>query len=682
MNRQPLLVEIRCEELPPAQVWALADSFPDALLEALKKAGFADEKSQRYGTPVARLATPRRFAALLDGICSHSPEIPIYRQGPAAAACRNQDGSPTPALVGFMHSVGASCENQLTEIEAKGKRYIAWQGIRPSQPLDDSLADIIEIVLQNTNAPRLMRWGANDFKFIRPIRGLLIMHGNKCLLPAKPIFGVTTTNTTTGHPVMSTGAIAVSTAAAYETALLNGKVIVNIDKRQQTIIEQFSSCRPTNDTLLAETAAICEYPIVYTGNIDDTFSILPAFCIEECIGKHQRAFLTKSTSTTYHFVADNRPQYPKALIQGFDAVVKARLNDICFYLNEDRKLGLPNTLEKLRTITYHGKLGNQYDRIFRIQTIAVNIAKRLGVSNDEITLLKNAAQICKSDLPTLMIGEYPALEGRIAAEYWGNNDAITQNLIICHNSRNWESLINDSPNPNTFGALLLANHLEKLVAMFGIGEIPSGSKDPHGLRYAALVVAEVQKKLHLPLSLTELIEIAQKSFDMLLANSTQDLRHFIIKRIYPRLAQEANSDVLNAVWGTEPEYIVDFENQVHALTEFKKLPDAAPLIEINKRIGNILRKSAAEITTNPLNPQLLVEKAEKRLLAAIQNTANNDTPLAQLKHLTSLKPVIDNFFNEVLVNDNNAKIRQNRLALLATLQVQLSKVGDLSKLLP
>lgn len=695
MNFKPLLVEVLCEELPPRQVWALARDFPDMLQAALAAAGFADQntaRARRADGDILLFATPRRFAALLFGVSTDSPETEFIRRGPAVDACY-EDGRPAAALVGFMRAVGVTCEQNLIRVCEKEREYIAHRGTRRGMPLADALAAIVERTLLSVDAPRLMRWGSNDFKFIRPVRNLLMLHGETPLVGGT-LFGVAATQDTAGHPTLAARRFNIPTAAAYEETMeQQGAVVACAHKRKESIAAHLGEDAPA--ALLDEVAAMCEQPSVYAGEFDEAFLQLPSFCTEECLSKHQRAFPVYRDgrlTTRYFFVADNRPPAPAPMQVGFNAVVRARLRDVEFYIGEDRKLSAEDALAKLNAVTYHHKLGNQRKRVARLCAIAADIGARLELSAAACARLDEAATLCKCDLPTLMVGEYPTLAGLMAAEYFCQ-DNETGALVRCHDGRDWQRQTAEMSDKMPAFALLLATQLEKLVGMFGVGEKPSGSKDPHGLRTAAARAAAVLRETGRRLPLDDLLGAAAAAFDDLPAFDRDALWDFIGERTRQSLQTAGReTSALNAVLATRQIYIIDIEEKSAALSEFMQLPEAANLIEANKRSGNILRKSAtvappqAAADAAP-DESLFAEAAERALYDALRRCEErNDEAMranqfvAVLSNTAKLQPDIGEFFEQVLVNAPDAPLRNNRLALLARLRRQLNRVGDLSLL--
>ena len=696
-----LLVEIRCEELPPAVLWSLADSFPDSLLRALQAEGFADSNSHRAKGERGdqKLATPRRFAALLQNIRDESPPREFFRRGPKLSACKDKDGRPTKALVGFMQSVGATCENDLEHAKEKGNQYVAWRGKTPGRFLADCLSALVEKVLLNLPAPRRMRWGNNDFKFIRPIRGLLMQHGKKTL--RGNVMSVPASAHTVGHPTLSPDKIKITSADNYESALRDsGKVQVDLDSRLEVIWEELAerklgsgwvvlhgyseeeSAERTEttrnsvfigDSLLREVAAMCEWPMLYWRKIDKEFMSLPSECVAECMKKHQRFFSFHSEGKLlpdYCLVADNKPADSETMLRDYDSVLRARLRDVQFYYAEDKKIPLADYVEKLKNIAFHHKLGSQHDRIARVCKIAAAVAPLVGVKAKPAEIKQTAEKIL-APLPTLMCGEYPELQKYLAEEYFVKDKFFNFVFLCCE--------------------------LEKLAAMFGVGDIPTSSKDPHGLRRIALRIADSFFNGGLrEASMKKVVAAAVESFDGVIADSRSAVEDFIAGRIQFRLRRDcpaaATPPILESIFSQRPDNFQHLQEKAVSLGIFfqnsRTNPEskAPTLIAAAKRIKNIFRKSGegAEAFGAP-DPALFAEDAERELWKTAQtlraetaeHLKQNDFAAA-LNSLAAAATPLEKFFNEVMVNADDKKIRANRFALLAQFSVLLNCVADLS----
>ena len=697
-----LLVEIRCEELPPAVLWSLADSFPDSLLRELQAEGFADSNSRRAKGERGdkKLATPRRFASLLQNIRDESPPREFFRRGPKLSACKDKDGRPTKALVGFMQSVGATCENDLEHAEEKGNQYVAWRGKTPGRFLADCLSALVEKVLLNLPAPRRMRWGDNDFKFIRPIRGLLMQHDKKIL--RGNVMGVPASDHTIGHPTLSPDKIKITSADNYESALRDsGKVLADMDERLKKIWNELrgknlgveggelldspesikanasisfrkNNFVPKESPLLREVAAMCEWPVCHWRKIDEDFMSLPSACIMQCMKQHQKFFPFsadgKPLLRDYCLVADSEPTSNENMLHAYDSVLRARLRDVQFYYAEDKKIPLADYVERLKTIAFHHKLGSQHSRIARVCKIAAVVAPLSGIEITDANVKRMAEKIL-APLSTLMCGEYPNLQEYLSMEYFGRDENFS---FICR-----------------------CCELEKLAAMFGVGDIPTSSKDPHGLRRIALSIAGSFFNGRLrQASIKATVAAAVESFDGAITDSRSAVEDFIAGRMQFKLWRDysVSPPILESIFSQRPDNFQHLEKKAVSLGMFfqdsRINPEskAPPLIAAAKRIKNIFRKSneKAEAFGAP-DPALFAEDAERELWKVAQTLReetkaylqNNDFAAA-LNSLTAAAAPLEKFFNEVMVNADDKKIRANRFALLAQFSILLNCVADLS----
>ena len=727
-----LLVEIRCEELPPAVLWSLADSFPDSLLCELQAEGFADSNSHRakemFGDPNVRraqsgrdhkqLATPRRFAALLQNIRDESPPREFFRRGPKLSACKDKDGRPTKALVGFMQSVGATCENDLEHAEEKGNQYVAWRGKTPGRFLADCLSALVEKVLLNLPAPRRMRWGDNDFKFIRPIRGLLMQHGKKTL--RGNVMSVPASAYTVGHPTLSPDKIKIPSADDYESILRDsGKVQANMYSRLEMIHSELTKKRlgvkgvllgiPSEDgvgsiipieenwllgdsPLLREVTAMCEWPVCHWRRIDKEFMPLPQECIIACMKQHQKLFPFAELADQragdllrdYCLVADNRPADAEAMLRDYDSVLRARLRDVQFYYAEDKKIPLIDCVEKLKSIVYHRKLGSQHDRIARICKIAAAVISMVGVKAKPAEI-KQTAEEFLAPLSTLMCGEYPKLQEYLAEQYFGGG--------------------------KYFHWIYYSYYLEELAAMFGVGEIPTGSKDPKGLRRAALIIAEAcagdtsKPRYILPsamrirplgtlhsVDMKKVIAVALESFDSGIVDRRDEIYDFILERIRSMFLSDPNlraeKATVESVLSQKPVCFSHVRKKIMDVRRFLRYggPNVQAIIAADKRIKNIFRKSGKEAEGfGAPDSALFSEDAESELWDVAQKLRKETDQhlqgnnfVAALESLVYAAEPLEKFFNEVMVNAEDEKIRANRFALLAQFSILLNRVADLS----
>ena len=706
-----LLVEARTEELPPQLLPDLANQFPDSLLTNLKRAGFADDDSHREQDGDGRpklLATPRRVAALLKNIRRAAPDRMLTRRGPQVASALDKDGRPTKALEGFLRATGSQF-GDLRKLTERGREYFAVDLRETGGTLDAKLAGIVQETLLSLNAPRLMRWGDNDWRFIRPLRGVVMLWGSDAI--AGEVMGVQAGRTTLGHRFMSEGEVEIASATEYESAMRGARVIVDLYARQEKIANELirvaeelgarvfpdnkvGESTPFRDTsivfldwnsdLLCEVARLCENPEVVRGDVGEQFLKLPTECVALCMQKHQRFFPLErdkeSGVLSPHFlaIADNAPEDMSGIADGYNRVLSARLADLAFYLEEDRKASEDECREKLKHIVYHEKLGSQFDRAERIRAIAGAFSSQMWWT--EGGSVDRAAEICKLDLPSLTVGEYPELAGYIAALCFADDNFIRIAVQDHERTGIWSEV----------GKILaLANHMEKLVGFFGIGEKPTGSKDPFGLRRAAADVASIL--MMRSRACDTLIDTARESFGELPHFDRDEIHGYIAERLRQHdfiLKSGAGTMEMNAILSKPPSFFAYVAEKAMALADFRKLPEAAALIEANKRINNIFRKSGANPDDLPkVDAALFQSEEEKRLDSERREVAKQTADRmaekdfgAALRALSSLAAPLDAFFEKVMVNADEPGIRANRFALLAELRKLLNQVADISKL--
>ena len=738
-----LLVEILTEELPPLLLADLAAQFSDKLFAALKDAGFANEKTHiaEFQNSPLRLATPRRLAVLIENVPPLASAREILRKGPQVSSALDSRGKPTPALLGFIKSCGGGEMDDLCKITQKNREYFAFRKALPGESLANTLPSLAEKTLLSLSAPRLMRWGANDFRFVRPIRNVAMMHGKKTI--AGSVLGIKSRNKTKGHRFLCEKKwVMIPSADEYISIMESeGKVAVSFDAREQEIRQQMLSelkqrnahikspefVEPNDsrgvivetieerglytgiqdNDLVAEVTAMCEQPKVFVGDIAD-ISLMrgageehPWPWFELCIRKHQKCFAIHAHSfdggvrellPKFLFIADCAPKDPCEMIREFETVLDARLRDAMFYYKEDHKLSADECIDKLKRITYHNKLGSQYDRAQRIRAIAEKIADLFQLSAAQKKEVAEAARLCKADLPTLMINEYPELEGVMAALYFTRSKAVESALIL-QNKNAPDYFVNRDPESDIRVCISLANNLEKIAGFFGIGEMPSGSKDPHGLRRAAIAVAKILLLHPAPkgcgIKIQSLINVAQNSFGENLADASDAIYDFIASRARNYLAGRYSRRYVDAVFSHCPQEfgLVIPKLKAIDIMRAKNPKELISLAAANKRINNIIRKSESDGGGGSVDETLLICAEEKTLFQAMRKAEKESQRLiakedftGALETLAGLAEPVDAFFDAVLVNADDKKIRANRFALLAELRTLLNQVADISKL--
>ena len=718
MKTDTLLVEVRTEELPPPAVRVLAEKFPQELLNRLREGGLTDSKTPRNGM----FATPRRFAALIDGVQERAKDRKVARRGPQVKDGLDSAGKHSPALQGFMRAVGISDVTELAREKEKGREYFVWRGEKPGAALADVLPQMVTDSMCAIPDFPSMTWGAHDYAFVRPVRGLVMMLGDD-VIPGE-VMGAKSGSETRGHPVLAVNAVKIDNAANYESALEDNSVIVDYRKRASVLDKILQDERENaggtdsflvgitrrqkapSSKLKEDVVAMCEKPSGYTCAVGREFWELPKACVASCLIKHQRCFplyVGKDGELRLHFIfiADNAPKEPKQIINGVSAVVFARLRDLAFYWKTDEKLTEKEAREKLDGIVYHRKLGSQTERAKRVAVVADSVGKIMKLNEEETDALNCAAKLCKLDLPTMMVGEYPELAGKMAAYYFCGEERKVASIVERHSDNEFEPYEMERWQLPAI-ALFLADKLEKIVGMFLVGEKPAGRKDPHGLRRAALQMTKIlaPERLGFPGSLSdESAKITQRiSLKALLAAARDafpaDLgaQNFDIKEVHEFISKrvslsDMNAEISNAVYALRPDYLDEIPKRCKALQKFLRRKQAPVLVAANKRINNILRKSDA-LEDPPFDEKLLQESAEKALHQCVvglekktqQLMAQGDYQSVLSMLATDAADPVREFFDKVMVNTEDEKLSVNRLALLARLRAQLNKVADLEHL--
>ena len=686
--KQTLLVELLTEELPPQSLAALARALADGLLEALRRDALADadSRAQPY-------ATPRRLAATVTGVREEAPARERVVHGPPAEA-------PAAAVAGFARRHGVAVEALVRADSARGPVW-ALQRLEPGVRLDAVLAARLEEVLRRLPAPKLMRWGAGEAQFVRPVHGVTLLHG------ARPIpgtvLGLAAGAVTRGHRFLAPAPIALDHAEEYEERLAReGHVIADFAKRREAIeraLAQAAAARGAvlaagYEALLEEVTALVEAPAVYVGRFDPEFLELPEACIELTLRRHQRHFPLRGPEGRLRpefLIVSNMPIADASrIVAGNERVVRPRLEDARFFYAQDRRERLEERVPRLARVVYHGRLGSQLERVERLQLLAGRFARELGA---DPAPAERAAWLAKADLLTAMVGEFPELQGTMGAIYAradGEPEAVCEAIGDQYRLR----YAGASAANAASASLYAAERVEALVGLFGAGHAPSGDKDPYGLRRAALdlialyeALAALRPGARLP-DVAALAAYAAGLFapGTIPQGTVEAVLAFVRERHAHGLAPAFAADAIEAVLALAPP-IEEVRPRLAALERFRRLPEAAALAVANKRIGNLLRRSAASSASAAPQEALLVEAAERSLWHRVQQTepqvarclAARDYGEA-LATLAALAEPLDAFFAQVLVNTEEAQLRENRFALLRRLARLLNAVAELGRL--
>ncbi len=692
MTGATLLVELLTEELPPKALHKLGQAFANGIAAGLRARGLAAaDGAFRW------FATPRRLAVSLAGVLAEAAAKEVTEKIMPVSVALGADGQPTPALVKKLEAKGiplAAVESFERRMDGKAEALFYTSTVAGAK-LAEVLAGIVQDALKALPIPKVMRWGDGDATFVRPAHKLTMLHGAD-VVPGR-VLDIESGRITRGHRFMSRGDIAIASADAYEPTLLaEGKVIPDFAERRADIEKQLvteagrqGAALGDYADLLDEVTALVEHPTVYVGEFEAEFLAVPQECLILTMRANQKYFPLFDTEgkllNRFLIVSNMQMEDPANIIAGNQRVVRPRLSDARFFFEQDIKAGLTPRVVKLGSVVYHNKLGSLGDRVERLSTVARKIAGRLGADEN---LANRAALLSKADLLTDMVGEFPELQGTMGRYYALAEGAlpVVAEAIEQHYRPRFAG--DQLPDSNIGRALALADKLDSLVGFFGIGQVPTGDRDPFGLRRAALGVLRILIEGPLPLDLVALIDDAAASFapGLLGSELPGPLLDFMLERLRNLLRDAGHApDAVDAVLALKPTRIDLVVPKLQAVAAFQQLPEAAALAAANKRIVNILKKADGQ----PGEPDvaLLVEDAEKALFHAIVEVAplarshfQNEDYTDALRVLAGLRAAVDRFFDEVMVMAEEPLVRQNRLALLGQLAGLMNQVADISRL--
>jgi glycyl-tRNA synthetase beta chain len=707
---ETLLVELLTEELPPKALKAMGEAFAAGIATGLVQCGLADEGIK----PIA-YATPRRLSVSVAGVRCEGVDSEVTQKLMPVSIATDASGRPTTALRKRLEKIG---RGHLADgypdawdgpdhlyVASDGKAdYVWFRSMAKGQTLVAGLQSALEETIDKLPIPKVMSYQRRDgatIEFARPAHRLVALHG----LDVVPVMalGLEAGRTTAGHRFLARSEIDIKTAGAYEPLLeAEGKVVPSFAKRREKIVaELVLAAAGANvimpDALLDEVTALVEWPKVYTGGFDPAFLEVPQECLILTMQQNQRYFALADPDgrlqSRFLLVSNIETHDPREIIRGNERVLRARLADAKFFFDQDRKQPLAARVPKLASVVYHYKLGSQLDRVERVRAIARHIAERTSTDPD---LVDRAAYLAKADLLTDMVSEFPDLQGLMGRHYAIHDgepsavaDAIGAQYLLRQDESEWAE--------NVTGAVLTAaDRTETLIGIYGIGLVPTGDKDPHGLRRAALALIGVfeafgaiarMRAKPVRLTLRGLLESAAGTFpaEKLSKTVVPDLEGFIFERYRNQLAQGFDRAVVDSVIDQRPP-LDEVVARVNAVQDFRRLPEAEALAAANKRVMNILRKSGADASP-ALERSRLVDGAEKDLCVAIEKLlpvvhrhAARSEFTAALCALSSIRQPVDRFFEEVLVMAEDRILRGNRLALLRGLAEAMNQVADISKL--
>ncbi|HEX5804371.1 MAG TPA: glycine--tRNA ligase subunit beta [Azospira sp.] len=698
MMNKTLLVELRTEELPPKALAKLGEVFAAGV-----HAGLADRNLVQAGGDYQWFATPRRLAIQVPQVLKEAPDAKVHEKIMPVAVALDASGNPSPALLKKLEAKGIPA-SEIAKFEKRmdGKSETFFyeatvKGVR----LEDVLGQIVGEALKKLPIPKVMRWGDSDVQFVRPVHGLVMLHGEH-VVPGEAL-GLKSGNTTLGHRFLAEAPVLLASADEYEEKLESeGKAIVSYARRR-AIIAQALQAKADElgaqvkliDALVDEVTALVEWPVIYVSEFESEYLEVPQECLILTMQANQKYFplfdAAGKLQNRFLIVSNMAVADPTNIVTGNARVVRPRLSDARFFFNQDRKATLASRLEKLGSVVYHNKIGSVLQRVERLEALAGKIAVRL---NADAPLAARAARLAKADLVTDMVGEFPELQG-IMGRYYALHDGEDKAVADAIQSHYQPRFAGDAlPQGNIACAAALADKLDALVGFFGIGQVPTGDKDPFGLRRAALGVLRILLETPLPLDLGELIADAAAAFPAgTLTNSdcTSQLLDFMHDRLRGYLRESGGKfggyaqDAVEAVLAQRPTRVDLVPAKLDAVKKFVAHDAALALAAANKRIGNILKKAEGAVPEPDV--ALLQEAAEKALFERVvklaplvkSHVANGDYADALLA-LSAVRAEVDRFFDEVMVNVDEPLLRANRLGLLKALFDQLNAVADISKL--
>ncbi|MEL0034874.1 MAG: glycine--tRNA ligase subunit beta [Gammaproteobacteria bacterium] len=687
MDKLDFLFELGTEELPPTALSTLSAAFYDGIKSELSAQQLDYDQLTGY-------ATPRRLAILISGLATSQPDSEQTRLGPALAAAFDAEGKPTKAAEGFARSCGLSA-TELEHIDTEKGVRLGVVIKNKGKSSEQLIVPIIEKALASLPIPKGMRWGDRDETFVRPVKWIVAMMGERVL--DMTLFGCRSANTTRGHRFMSEGEITIPAPAAYADTLRKAHVIADQNERKALITEQVNhiaqenSLTPVIDSdLLDEVSALVEWPVALMGQFEEAFLSVPKEALISTMAKNQKYFhlLTEGGELANRFITISNlvSTNPAAIIEGNERVIRPRLADAKFFFQQDSKQSLTVKSHKLESIVFQSKLGSVADKCRRVETIGLVLARTCGANETEVA---QAAKICKADLVSEMVGEFPNLQG-IMGNYYARNEGLPTDVCQALEEIYLPKSATDAlPQTKVGITLALADRIDTLVGIFGIGQLPTGNKDPYALRRAALGIVRIIQEHAIDLDIQTMIQTAVAAYDgvELSAETEQQLLEFFSSRnraLY--LDKGFTAQMISAVEALNIFNPTDFDRRVVAVRSFVELPQADTLSAANKRVANILSKNASEISSS-VNEDLLQDESETRLYDVYRSNQDDVIALCKshnyvdaLEQLTSFADPLDAFFTDVMVMVDDERIKANRIALLNAVRAQFLAVADISYL--
>jgi glycyl-tRNA synthetase beta chain len=681
-----LLFELRTEELPPRTLRTLSTALAEGIVKGLDDAGIPHGTSDTF-------ATPRRLAVRVNGCADFAPDRRIERRGPPLANAFDAGGSPTQAALAFARSCGVTVDELARLVTEKGS-WLAYHGTEPGVATVTALPAIVTHAIAALPIAKRMRWGDQPAEFVRPVRSMILLLG-KNVVPFN-VLGLASGRTTIGHRFHAPRPLRITSPRTYERQLLRAKVMANFEERRATIragviaaAAEAGGVPLIEDSLLDEVTALVEWPVPVTGRFEQRFLSLPREVVIATVQEHQRYFPIQDVDGRltggFVTVSNIASRDPSVVVAGNERVVRPRLRDAAFFWDQDRKVPLETFAARLGSVTFQTKLGSYAEKTARVRRLAGIIGERISSG----VFVDRAAELAKADLMTAMVGEFPELQG-IMGRYYAEAQGEPPEVALAIEEHYRPRYAGDAlPSTKVGQTLSVADKLDTLVGIFAIDQKPTGTKDPFGLRRAALGVLRILLECRLDLDLLDLIRQARDAQPVQRTAVDLEVYDFIAERFRGLLLDRADGttgEMIDAVLAGRPVSPWDALIRLQALKSFLLLPEAAVLTGINKRIGNILRKAPKQ--ADPIvEASALTEEAERTLHGVLQSLSsgvhlaiNERRYTDALTALTGLAAAVDDFFNRIMVMAPDPVLRSNRLALLHNVQALLGGVADLSRL--
>ena len=687
MRKDTLLVEIGTEELPPKALKGLSEAFADALAQLLQDHEFS------YSS-VKPFATPRRLAVQVEQLDAEQADKIVEKRGPAVEVAFDADGQPTKAAQGWARGNGIDVADAERLVTDKGE-WLLYKAEVKGQPLAQVLPELVRQAVKQLPIPKPMRWGNGSAQFIRPVKTVTMLYGNE--LVAGHVLDVASSSFIQGHRFHAPQGLHLSHANDYEAALEKAWVIADFDKRRQRILDGIADLEgklggkiTQDEALIEEVTSLVEWPVALSATFEAQFLSVPKEPLIVTMKDDQRYFPLHDKNgellPAFIFITNIESKDAKQIVAGNEKVVRPRLADAQFFFESDKKVKLADRVEGLANILFQKQLGSIKDKSDRIAKVAAQIAEQIG-TNPKVAA--RAGYLCKADLASQMVLEFPETQGVMGMHY-ARNDGEAEGVAEAIYEHYLPRFAGDElPQTPAGAAVAIADKLDTLVGIFGIGQVPKGDRDPFALRRSAIGLLRIIVEGGYQLDLVQLVAIASESFGSLLTSPSvkEDVVEFLLGRFRAWYQEQGIAvDVIQAVLARRPTTPIDFDARVRAVTAFGKLPAAKALAAANKRVSNILAKVEGTIATE-VKAELLTEPAEIELAQAVAEAqASSAAAVASgdynqaLQQFAELQQPVDKFFDEVMVNADDQAVRNNRQALLAKLRNLFLQIADISVL--